>query len=96
MVKLDKLSVKELKALQAKIRAELPKRKQQEISALRTKVKDLAHKHGLEPKDLLHGPTGRSRKNKLTAWRDQKTGVIYGGAGRHPEGFDKSRAVPIG
>jgi len=96
MVKLDKMSVRELEALQAKIRAELPRRKQQELTALRAKVADLAKKSGLEPKDLLHSPTGRSRKNKLTAWKDQKTGVIYGGAGRHPEGFDKARAVPIG
>jgi len=95
-MKLDKLSVKELEAIQAEIAAILPKKKQQELTALRAKVADLAKKSGLDPKDLLHGPTGRSRKNRLTAWKDQKTGVIYGGAGRHPEGFDKSRAVPIG
>ena len=73
---IEKLPVKDLIALQGKIKERLPEAKRELIIELRKKVDDLAQPYGLTAKDILNGNRGRppGSKNKPTVRRGRPPG----------------------
>lgn len=92
---IEKMSLSELTALNARVEAAIPKVKARELEMARKEIADLAASKGYTLKELL-GKTPRKAKTAKASskFRDAKTGVIWAGRGRIPRNFDKSRAEP--
>ena len=73
---IEKLPVKDLIALQGKIKERLPEAKRELIIELRKKVDDLAEPYGLTAKDIINSGRGRplGSKNKPAVRRGRPPG----------------------
>ena len=95
-MKIEKMTVRELIDLKARVETQIPVAKATEIEALRTRIDEMAAQHGFATVEIL-SPSGKARnKRKQTArWKDPKTGVEWAGAGRRPHNYKHERAVQI-
>lgn len=95
-MKIDRLSVRELVDLQAKVVEQIPVAKAREIDALRATVEQMAAEKGFRAADIL-SPSGKTRRKRKASprWKDQKTGVEWAGSGRRPQNYSHDRAVQI-
>ena len=90
---IDKLSLAELKALNERVSAMIPKVRARELEAARKELHDLAAAKGYSLKEL----TATARQPRMAMkpaakLRDAKSGVIWSGRGRMPKNFDRTRA----
>lgn len=93
MVKLDKLSLKELMQLKERVETELPKRKNEAITEARAEMDKVASRYGLATVEIL-SPSGRTRRTGgRPKWRDPKTGATWTGQGRPPKWRDRAVAI---
>lgn len=92
---IEKMSLSELTALNARVEAAIPRVRARELETARKELTDLAAAKGYSLKELI-GKTPRKAKaaKASSKLRDAKTGVIWAGRGRIPRNFDKSRAEP--
>lgn len=101
-VELNGKSLRELSELRARVLAAIEKARVKEADEFKIEVAKMATARGLTVEEVL-GVIGRvsARKprkpgdnRKLKALYDPVARKTWGGAGRYPAGFDKSRAVP--
>lgn len=91
-VKIEGLSLSELKALNVRVEAAIVAAKIREREAARAEIAALAANRGFKIAELFDA----KRTLKSTAkFRDKKTGVEWGGRGRYPLGFNRLRAERI-
>jgi len=91
--KLDKMSLKELRAFEANVAAEIKRRKPEVIKAAREEMEQVAKRYGLATVDILT-PNGRQRRTGGRAkWRDPETGATWTGQGRPPHWRDRAVAI---
>ena len=85
-IDLNKLSYKELLALQQKISDAIILRKQQEKASLKNQLEELAANSGFDLDELMGTPPSeRKRKKVATKYRDPKdTKLKWTGRGRKP------------
>lgn len=92
---IEKMSLAELTALNARVEAAIPKVKARELEMARKELADLAASKGYTLKELV-GKTPRKAKatGSTGKMRDPK-GLIWAGRGRMPKGFDRTQAVQV-
>lgn len=89
---IEKMSLSELTALNARVEAAIPKVKARELEMARKEIADLAASKGYSLKELIGKTTVKARPAK---YRDTKSGVLWSGRGRMPRGFDRTQAVQV-
>ena len=93
---LEPLSLADLTDLNKRVEAAIIAAKEREKAALKAEMQEIAAKRGLSLAEILGASKPGPRKVvNLTPWKDKKTGVQWGGRGRYPQGFEKSRAAPL-
>ena len=95
-VNLEVLSLADLTDLNERVKTAIVAATEREKAALKAEMQALAAKRGLSLSEILgDGKPGPRKVVNLTPWKDKKTGVQWGGRGRYPAGFEKSRAAPL-
>ncbi len=94
---IEKLSLPELKALAAKVDAQIPVARARELDAARKELTALAQARGFTLRDLreMHEPRTQKRQRKASVQLRDPKGLVWAGRGRMPKGFDRSRAETI-
>jgi len=91
-VKIEKMSLAELKATLAKVEAAIPTARAREAQAVREQVTKLLEAKGLKLTDVMgtSGSARRSTKGRSVPvkFRDPKSGAEWSGRGRHPKWYD--------
>lgn len=91
-MKIEKMSLAELKATLAKVEAAIPTARAREAQAVREEVNLLLAKKGLKLSDVMGqaGSARRSTKGRSVPvkFRDPKSGAEWSGRGRKPRWFD--------
>lgn len=91
---LDTMTARDLRLLRERVEATIARKQEQAKADLKAKFMTMAADHGMNIYELFNNKPKRSAGN-LTRWRDSKTGVEWGGRGRHPQNFDKKRAQQV-
>ena len=91
-MKIEQMSLADLKITLAKVEAEIPRAKAREASAVRGEIDQLLARKGLKLTDVL-GASGSSRRSTKgravpVKFRDPKSGAEWSGRGRHPKWYD--------
>lgn len=91
-MKIEQMSLAELKTMAAKVEAEIPRAKAREAATVREQVTKLLEAKGLKLSDVL-GSSGTARRSTKgrpvpVKFRDPKSGAEWSGRGRHPRWFD--------
>ncbi len=95
---IEKLSLPELKALAAKVDAQIPVARARELDAARKEIAALAEARGFTLRDIREMQerlAPRRQRKASTQLRDMKNGLVWAGRGRMPKGFDRSRAEAV-
>lgn len=92
-MKIEQMSLADLKITLAKVEAEIPRAKAREASSVRDQVTKLLEAKGLKLSDVL-GSSGTARRSTKgqpvpAKFRDPKSGATWAGRGRSPKWFDK-------
>ena len=89
---IDKMSLAELTALNAKVADQMPKTEARERAAVRGEIEKLLEAKGLKLSDVLgsSGTVRRSTKGRPVPakYQDPKTGKTWAARGRRPGWFD--------
>ena len=89
---IEKMSLADLKAMAAKVEAEIPRARAREAQAVREQVSKLLESKGLKLSDVMGsaGSARRSTKGRSVPvkFRDPKSGAEWSGRGRHPKWYD--------
>tara|TARA_R110000868_G_scaffold279539_1_gene539608 strand:+ start:125 stop:412 length:288 start_codon:yes stop_codon:yes gene_type:complete len=93
-MKVEKLSLVELTALNRRIEAAIPIARNRELGEVRKQLSEMAAKSGFKLSDLF-GVNATIRKPVAPKYRDRETGVMWAGRGRPPRQFDRSRAETL-
>ena len=89
---IDKMNLKELMALKARVEAQMPETANRERAAVRGEIDQLLARKGLKLTDVL-GASGSSRRSTKgravpAKYQDPKTGKTWAARGRRPAWFD--------
>ena len=87
---IEKMTLKQLEALQAKVADAISSAKRKEVAALKSKIADMAAKSGLALDDVLVAPKAarKPRKpNKTRHVNPNNTKQTWSGMGRPPKWF---------
>ena len=89
---IDKMSLAELKAMAAKVEAEIPRARAREAQVVREQVTKLLEAKGLRLTDVM-GTSGSARRSTRgrtvpPKFRDPKSGATWAGRGRRPAWYD--------
>jgi len=94
MIDLSKMTVKQLRELREKIDGILPAKmaeaKRETVDAMRA----LASTHGFDLSEVLGTSKAKRNYKPSKALRD-KSGKVWAGRGRRPDGFDMASARPV-
>ena len=95
-IQVDKLSLRELTELSAKVQAAIEPAKRREKEVVLEEIKTIAQSHGLSVHDILGRPTrGRQPMPRdIVKYRHPTTGATWSGRGRPPrwiEGQEKDK-----
>ena len=89
---IDKMNLKELMALKARVEAQMPETANRERAAVRGEIDQLLARKGLKLTDVLgsSGTARRSTKGRSVPpkFRDPKSGATWAGRGRRPAWYD--------
>ena len=89
---IEKMSLSDLKAMLARVEAEIPRARAREAQAVREQVSKLLEAKGLKLSDVMGaaGSARRSTKGRIVPvkFRDPKSGAEWSGRGRKPRWFD--------
>ena len=89
---IDKMNLKELMALKARVEAQMPETANRERAAVRGEIEKLLEAKGLKLSDVLgsSGTVRRSTKGRPVPakYQDPKTGKTWAARGRRPGWFD--------
>jgi DNA-binding protein H-NS len=92
-VNIEKMSLSDLKAMLARVEAEIPRARAREAQAVREQVSKLLEAKGLKLSDVM-GAAGSARRSTRgqsvpPKYRDPKSGATWAGRGRQPRWFDR-------
>jgi len=89
---IEKMGLKELTELKAKVDAELPRAKDREASAARAEIEAMLATRGFKLNDVVDATRTPKKPAKSSApkWTHPETGATWGGRGRRPKNFDEA------